>query len=336
MALPILVKTWQFSVNNTVAPQGSALATARLTIRTAIKDVLKGFGLNPWTVTGSSDSVSSGLDASDRWDSDTDLVWANAGTAHSWIVLRQTGIATNFELCIDLTGASANGTSMVCVVSPSSGFTGGTTLNRPTATDEQVLSSTSWGGNGTDIHTTVHAMQSTDGQCTRLIVCQDNRATGFMVFDVVKNPVSGWSNPSYSIVIANNVSSLAPVMASMFLAANARGRAGAVNMSLYTSTLVAGTGSNNNLPSLQSFHNDMDMQFPLFPMGIVSDTVGARGRHGELFDIWYGLTSNTSDRNSGGIRVGSVSYSDNINKKFAQFGNVIVPWDGSNTFIQVG
>ena len=78
-----------------------------------------------------------------RWDSDTDLVWANAGTAHSWIVLR---LPMRYEasdeayLIIDLVSASADGVNArLYLGSGSGGFTGGSTTARPTTANEAEL-----------------------------------------------------------------------------------------------------------------------------------------------------------------------------------------------------
>jgi hypothetical protein len=325
MALPVLDKTWQFDVNNIVIPQASTLATSRRTIRTAIKDVLIGFGSSPWTVQGSSNSVAAAMDAVDRWAADANLVWANAGTAHSWIVLRQTGVATNFELCMDLSAAEANGLNLTWVVSTSAGFTGGTTLNRPTATDEQVQANTTWGPSATNAQLVTHLMQSTDGQCTRIVICRANLAVGLMVLDRVKNPVTGWTTPSYSLVAATNGGSETATITNMFTNANGRGRFSTFNMNLWA-TMKVTTSSFTAIVSNQNCPNDISAELPMAPMGVVSETASARGRHGQLFDIWFGLTS---------LSTGN-AYPYDDNKQFVQFGDIILPWDGATSPVVIG
>jgi hypothetical protein len=316
MSLPTLDKTWQFTVNNAFKAQGTTLATAQLTVRTGIKDPLIGFGSNPWTVRGSSNSVAAAMDAVDRWAADANLVWANVGSAHSWIVLRQTGIATNFELCMDLTSAAADGQNMVWVVSPSAGFTGGTTLNRPTATDEIVLVGAKWGATGTNQQLVTHLMQSTDGQCTRIIVCQGNVSSGIVILDKVKAPVSGWTNPSYAIAATSNGAEQGTI-SNFYATANGRGYHNSIIMSLYAT--CEGYGASGLVPTAQTSPNDISGEFPMSPMGIASDTGGCRGRHGDLFDLWYGLAS--------GLGTGT-SYPNANTKQFVQFGDIVFPWDG--------
>jgi len=202
MALPTLTKTWQHNVNNAIAALGSALADNRRLLR-SIKNALVGFGTNPWTVRYSSSSAVAGTagDGVDRWSADSDLVWAAAASAHSWIVLRQTGIATNYEVCFSLEGASATGVAMLAVVSFSAGFTGGSTTARPTATDEQIFTLTNWSGNGADVASRWSVMQSTDGQCTRVLVCISGSVTLYWIMDRPANPSTGWANPSVSFFV---------------------------------------------------------------------------------------------------------------------------------------
>ena len=142
-------------------------------IRT-VKDALIAFASTPWTMRYSCNSVTAGAagDGVDRITTNANLVWASAGSAHSWIVLRQTGIATNFELLLSCENAHASGTTLMIVVSPAAGFTGGTTTARPTATDEVVLNAAAvaWAASAVTA-LRWHLQQSTDGQCTRIITC---------------------------------------------------------------------------------------------------------------------------------------------------------------------
>ena len=53
------------------------------------------------TCLGSSNSLVAALDTVDRWQSAADLVWGVTGV-RSWIVLKQPGIAPNFQICFEL------------------------------------------------------------------------------------------------------------------------------------------------------------------------------------------------------------------------------------------
>jgi hypothetical protein len=314
MPLPTLSKTWQHNVNQVIPAQGSNLATNRRNFK-LLKDSLIGFGTLPWTTRGSSNSTTAGMDAVDRWATDADLVWG--GGVHSWYVFRQTGIATNFEMCLDLNSSSPYIGTLA--VSPSVGFTGGSTSARPTATDEIVLINNNvlGGAYNGDVDTKLHVMQSTDGQCTRVMFWAQNGNTTFYLFDKPNNPVSGWTNPSVSIAIAGGLGgAVVASLGNLLTAANGRGR-GTSTMNLYLT--AEGIGSSGNLMDLLTQVNDFDSNAPFFPIGLLSLTTSHRGRHGSLFDLWYGMT----------IIANSDTYPNDASRQFAQLGDLILPWNGS-------
>lgn len=330
MALPVPDKTWQFNVNQAMPDQGTTLASSRRLMRT-IKNSLVGFGSNPWTVRYSSNGSVAGSagDGVDRWTADTDLVWA-AGN-RSWMVLRQTGIATNFELCIDLNFAAGYNATMV--VSPAAGFTGGTIGARPTATDEFTINSTAngWGTNGgtTGNAGALHVMQSTDGQVTYVVFTCDNRAQAFWMLARPKNPATGWSNPSVSLIDMITPSSGTAVdsmLLTRYFGTNAtlfRGR-GTTTMNIFLTSEGTTNGANNGAllaesASVLNSPNDFSGEYPMFPIGFASKTTGNRGRHGQIFDMWLGLDiTNIGD-----------TYPNDTSRQFVQFGDLIFPWNGS-------
>lgn len=320
MPLPVLSKTWQFSVNQAVPAAGSVELTAAA-LWLVVKNSLKGFGTLPWSVRGSSDSVAAAMDTTDRWIAAGNLVWANPGAPHSWIVLRQTGVATNFEICI---AADAAGYGNVTIaVSAGAGFTGGGTTARPTATDEFVLlSSGALGWSNLDADHVVHAMQSTDGQCTRVAVwrASTNLCT-FLLFDKPANPTTGWTKPSVSIATGITagygntyvaLSSLASTIAQgynttpMVLALTGEG---AVSAGSILPTVVG----------LGDATNDFDNTWPLFPIGLASITANHKGRHGSLFDLWWRPTG-----------VGQAdTFPNDVSRQFIAMGDLVLPWNGS-------
>lgn len=65
--------------------------------------------------------------------------------------------------------------------------------------------------------------------------------------------------------------------------------------------------------------NDFTGEWPMFPLGYFGVTSGARGRLGTATDLWLG--------NDG---VGNCSaYPNDTSYQFAQYGNLILPWDGT-------
>lgn len=316
MALPALAKTWQYSVNIDLNTTGTLLGDNRQFLR-RMKNELKAFGTLPWTCSGSSNSVAAGLDGNDRWAADTDLVWANPGTVHSWIVLRQTGIATNYEICIDLS-VTGSATQITFVVSPSAAFTGGTTSARPTATDEiVVLSNAAYHGVSTTFDCALHLMQSTDGQCTRIMMLiGGGRCDMFIMLDKPKNPTTGWTNPS--IAAWHNAGAAAQTLAFTVFTNTARlnSRFSGTNFTNFITT----EGYNANaLVNKQVAPNDISGEYPMCPIAIASETATRRGRHGEIFDLYYGLEA-VADGDT---------YPNDVTRQFLQIGEFIFPWNGT-------
>lgn len=138
-------RTWQYDVNRVWTP-ASAVEHTRYQmwyLKAFLKGEIGGAASGLWTCVGSSDAVTANVsDNTDRWGSPYNgakIVRANAGTAHSWIVLKSPNFtaggisATPFYMLLDFgTTADAN----IVIAYSKVGFTGGTTLARPTATDE--------------------------------------------------------------------------------------------------------------------------------------------------------------------------------------------------------
>lgn len=311
MTLPTLAKTWQFSTvafNLAIPAQGSAGATNKRIMRT-LKNALIGFPSNPWTVVSSSNSIVA--NSSDNWNSDADIV--NSGGAHSWIVLEQAGINGNFQVCIDCNNATASFQIATIVISNNAGFTGGSTSARPTATDETVIINIgNWTGISTDIASRLSVMQSSDGECTRIYLAASGTSRMLCIFDKPAQPVTGWVNPSYTLWI------LDPTFANMFSNYNGKMRHSSTNGNAVMTTEGYGTVMGTQDTAWGNIPNEISSEWNMFTVGIASNTVGCRGRHGYLYDLWTGSAS---------IATGD-SYPGDASNQFAQFGTIILPWNG--------
>lgn len=323
MTLPTLDKTWQISSNNVVAAQGTALATNKRILRT-IKNLLLAFATQPWTTRYSCSSTVAGAagDGVDRWTTDADLVWNAAGSAHSWYVFRQTGVGATFEVLISLEGAAANGNTLTCYMSPSATFTGGTTTARPTATDEvPIRVSAAWGGTGSaDSGVIVDAWQSTDGQCTRVVVCDTSTACTFMLFDKPKNPITGWTNPCVGIWLGQSAVNT-PTYSSDIGAAIINLRISATNTTAFMTQEAFGppAAGATAIGIAAIGANEVSGDFPILPIGIWCNTAPLRGRQGEFFDLWLGYNT---------LGVGD-TYPNDATRQFVQLAAAIHPWDGT-------
>jgi hypothetical protein len=289
---PPITKTWQFNINQNITLGVNSCRTMLL----AIKNSLLGFASNPWTVEYSCNSVTAGAagDGIDRWVTGSNLVYVSAaGTAHSWIVLKQAGLASNLQIVIDLvtSGAGASAFAYANIfISGSAGFTGGSTTDRPTATDEYELTQhENWVFQDNTKNYILHVMQSTDGQCTRIFCMNNGYVAGVWFIEKLQNPRPGIALPYAASVMGSqdgtsDASSIHNFTDFISLVA----RFGAIN----TGAALTGEGAFATLISNhQKFADDIDGSYWLSPIGVNCYTAGAKGRYGTLFDVWWGSPS---------------------------------------------
>ena len=324
MALPALDKTWQFNVNNIQRTTGTALGDNQKLVR-ALKNALIGFGLSAWTVRGSSNSAAFGLDNVDRWLADANLVWANAGTNHSWIVLKNTNLGANVEVCIDL--RSTTPSRIDVVMSYAAPFAGGSLTARPTAAGDEVsltLSATSGYayhglGDNTTFDCVWHVMHSTDGQSTRLFVCKyDNTCAMWANFSKVKNPSTGWTVPVVGCWLdaGTNKNTGNPQFVALNDYAWQYGRQAPTQISMFCTSegIIA-----SMIGEARYSYNDISNEWSLTPVGLASETANVRGRHGTLYDLYWGSI----------YRQPGDSWPNDNTRQFIQIGHLVVPWNGT-------
>jgi len=335
MADPTKDKTWEYDLNNLVIADGATVDGAFLSTRQrlfGIKEILINNGSTtftaPWTVVSSSDSSTSG--ASDLWVDEFDLVWADDDTsnARSWIVLRQTGISTTFEVCIVCQeDSTSNDGKQIEVWVAQAGFTGGSTTARPTATDERQLRDSTadgyWGSGqvNTAYTSQTHVWMSSDGDCTRIVICIGDVVTGYWAFETPKNPTTGWTDPYFACIEGEANVTTSQVTYSRFLDnATMRGRYSGANTTMYLSSegmVNDGIGEATGNGTQQQ--NQLDNSYIASQCGLSSTTSTFVGRHGEVFDMWWGLSFVGTGR----------YYPETGTKAFVQIGDFVFPWDGS-------
>lgn len=328
MTTPVLQRTWQFQVNTNNPALDTATATNQA-LMYAIKEAFKGNGAwtdsagaatassGNWVVDYSCDSVVAGTpnDGVDRWAAAGNLVWGGGANPRSWIVLRQTGIATNFELLIYLDSVSSYQATIV--VSPSAGFTGGTTTTRPTATDEIVLiAGNSWGGASVNAASFLHVIKTSAGEAIRVAICRNGQIGGFWFFEQPGTPIDGWSEPSVSCVLVGDPSGTPTTMCTFANLSNAASVWGYSQnpISHYLTGLC--TRAHGMLPSNQTVASEIPAEYPFFEQGVYSETVYGRGRNGKMVDQWWGLAA-LADTDTYPL----------ASRDFVQLGDVIWPWN---------
>lgn len=315
--LPTLEKSWQYVVNQSFG-SGSGYRSA---LR-AIKNAMIGFASSPWLVgyscgfNGTIQVAGTPGDAVDRWNADAALVWL-AGGVRSWIVLTQANITSGFQLLIDLNAGSTAYSTASFYVSPSAGFTGGTTSARPTATDEIAISGvvgTGWGP-ATTSASRIHVAMSTDGQCTRIFVCSGNIVGGMWILDRIKAPRAGIALPFVAGVVSNSGGVNVVTKANLNDVQALRGKFSTTIAGLY----MTGEGANGLLVGgLVSTADDIDSAYSVSNIGLLSTTSGARGRFGQLFDLFWGSSGPTNGDD----------YDETSNMVLAQMRDVLHPAGG--------
>ena len=340
MAIPAPEKTWQYDVNQQTFASGDKKTDNHSSLL-LVKNSLIGFGTLPWTVIASSNSIVA--NASDNWTVVGDLVNATPPTAHSWIQLRQTGLGATTEVVLALDVTNSDGSFGPSLYMSGVGFTGGSITARPTATDEVTVKSgsSSWLG-ATASHTTfdtfVHVMQSTDGECTRVFVYSSiygEQATGVLrqtgpgglwIIDKMKNPRPSLTLPVVFVENHGNFGSGNPAgrYNVIFDAVSAYGRTATTEYTAWLSTQGFQGEALGRIATHNRVISDFSGEVPATKIGIVSETPGARGKKGDLFDIWFG-----NERIESGT-----TFPVGATRTHAKHGDLIVPWNGTRVLTE--
>jgi hypothetical protein len=336
MALPTLTKTWEYDVNI-----GAITTNAEVLFQ--IKNRLVGGGATawttPWTVVSSSDS--STADNTDRWINSGDVVFHNPGSAHSWIVLQNDAISTGFQIVLEAIRNPGGGQDAWDMrISEAVGFTGGTTTNRPTASDE--IDPVEGSGimllvNSNNLATepaNMHFWMSDDGEVTRWAIYSAGTLVHFVDIQKPQNTSPGWTIPwvaTLAVQYYNSGSDTAQCTYAKLMRDVPPGRvysrAGGLESVLYYTSEAYGNDSTNDrvIGRVQNYTHDLDDCFPMLPIGLFSETVGSRGRLGELVDMWWGAE----------IVTGGSHYPADATRQFVQLDDLIVPWNGGSQIITV-
>lgn len=324
-AVPAQYRTWQFQVNVAIAAQATVLLTNALAVR-SIKNAMLGTGA--WTDNANGAIASSGNwsmisscdgsggagsfgnnDLVDRWDANGKLIWASAGSNHSWAVLKQTGFAGGpYYLYLDLNNAT--GSWRLQAGWSTALYTNGTATAAPSgaalalagtgASPYPLAASHAWGGPQANGASVLHVMKSADGKAFRAIICRNGWASGLWLLDELENAPPGWTAPAICN-IGGGDSTLA--VASSALVVNNLSNAGnQVNLACVNSnpalTLLHFEGyAANSLVTLPTVANDMAAAWPMYRVGAYVrpnqgfatnvPIVNARGYLGQVRDLWW-------------------------------------------------
>jgi hypothetical protein len=356
MAAPTLQKTWQFKVNQDLNTLSNWITDRQQLLRTIKNSLIDGVTFTtPWTVRGSSNGVTAGMDATDRWAADSDVVWNSATSAHSWIVLRQSGLGTNIDLLISCSTQNQGNNPLyltVLVAVDGVGFTGGSTTADPTATTtlktmlQPTFASPSQDGLGhwmrgndtTSFNCALHVLMSNDGQCTRVGVFVGGLPVLWLIIDRVRNPVTSLTLPIFACWIADyTLSGVRIIDAPLWLdvmgtasptytetypwRAGSMYHSGDFNVVFTTERVGSPTlPLEGAIPERLCKNDALDSyKYALTGIGIYSAASGKVGRHGAVYDLWFGDNCAPVGR----------GYPSDTAPNFVHWRHIVVPWNGT-------
>jgi hypothetical protein len=259
-------------------------------------------------------------------------------------VFEQTGIDTNFQVCIDLlqTSNGNDGAEITVEIAPGGFNTDGTLTVRPTPTTTNgsttILDTDWWGAgpNGGIGYAFVWNMWRTeDGEVTYITILHADNTIGFWVFAVPQNPSASWDGVPFVACVEgdNSTTTEAPTIANFYdsaklytyranrLSVGSDSSVATVNdfnqTVLYMSADTFGSG-----PFAQELttDNDLTSEYAIGAIGLVSLEPAFVGRMGSMFDIYWGqevLGQPADNYPSGG------------SKTWVQFAAIVFPWDGA-------
>lgn len=321
MPLPTLAKTWEFDVNIAAASSTADETDCDETLL-AMKNALTNGGAftAPWSVVSSSNGTVA--NSSDNWSTVADIVHNTAGNAHSWIVLEAP--VGDIQICINTGWSSSLPERMEVVWSPTAGFTGGTTTNRPTATDEQILSAAT--ANifpTTTFNSTVHCLISSDGEETRLFVMIGGATYIALITSELANTPTGFTDPSFIYYGGTGGGDMLKIAALWNNGAPRMNDGGAFTVRFSGEGVMTGANANTfDLFSSYPVDNAYSAEWHMGPIGIwgISGQPQA-GKLGDIPDLWWGQEA---------VNTGDQYPSSGTLYQFAQLGDLVIPWDSSS------
>lgn len=321
MAFPVLAKTHSLDYNVAVAAQGSQLTTNRRLARTVKNRILELVG-TPFTCRYSSNASNAGSagDGIDRWAADTDLVSANAGAPHSWMVFRS---LQGWEWLWSFENVSSGLTFCSMWASGSGAFTGGTVNARPTAPDEfQFVTNTAWGGSN-DVAWKIHIDGATDGGLLRVEFATSGTVTqSWQFFRPIGDVPVTWVNPL--LMRCTGQSANLYTASTVLNNANYRGR-GIGGAAISCSLTAEGRGTGGALAQFYSAVGPYRQGWPMGGMGIFCDTPGHLDQLGIVPDMWWSVDAATQ-------ATGTLTPDPPAAPEFVKLGNALFPHDGSPAF----
>jgi hypothetical protein len=306
-------KTWEYIYNQRInqATQNEMHAGLLLAIKNALKS---GTLTTPAQIVQTCNA--STVSSSDLLNTVTDFTWGSG--ARTWFTLKFPGMGSNYQVCFHC-GTSSTRSQLQIAVSPSAGFTGGTTTARPTATDEVLFLNGTWTFSSfTGLTTVFHLIQSSDGKNIRIIVYNSGVAGTYMFFETVAGAESWWTIPVIFGCKGSNSNQID--YGNFFSLANAQSYAGGA-FSCFLGTLGWGSSGAGAAGLRLTSANSRTSKYHATEIAVASETASplTMGVHGKLPDLWWGPSAGVTDGQTSPLD-GSYQY--------VQYGHMIFPWNG--------
>jgi len=236
-------------------------------------------------VVSSSDGTTA--DASDNWSVYTDLVFNTSGSAHSWIVLQFDSIHSGYQICIDCNETAVTTEQCTALMSGAAGFTGGTTTNRPTATDEiTLINGTYWGGwtiaDSSSSRRAWSLITSSDNTVVFVLTHFTNSPLGFWIFAKPAGAPAGNSTPGIAYMIGQS----GPTVSNLRGSGNTKMLVDGQETGLVFSSSYADidflSSTQDNRCSVDISNNGM-----MFGHSLISTNVSRAGAYGYIPDLYW-------------------------------------------------
>jgi hypothetical protein len=200
-------------------------------------------------------------------------------------------------------------------------YVGGSLGVFPTAADKVVLSANvMFANNSTPYSQYGHVWHSTDGLSTIIVIGRGGGVPSFFMITQAYSADAHWTHPWVAAAkFSLGSSSIMNHTTFHTVSANTVAVINGVQSNLFWT----GDIYNSKIAEAQSFADDLNGGYSLAQVGLVSETVGTRGKRGVIPDVWFGSPTPASGD----------CYPSDGSKSFVHLNEIILPWDGSSTIL---
>jgi hypothetical protein len=316
MPVPAKAKTWTHSVNNRIV--FASFLDTHQQILYAFKEMLK--AIPGASIRGSGDNAAAAMDATDRIGAAAEWVRGGSTTAvHSWFLVRFANMG-NAELLVDYVGSSDEMVRLA--VSPGGLFVVNGTNARysPTATDEYQLIGTpttgaAWGNSTTSGDRIWSTAYATDGTAFQILVARAGAWVTHCFMQAVTSAVVAPATFSPAVVATAGTTS--PGITVWTSGTIWKARVNGINVGL----AVSMEATSNPIPNVYGTVLELQASsWPIVACGLWSSVVGARGKVGNLVDIYAGNTA-AADGDT---------YPADGTRQWVAVGDYVAVWNGTS------